>query len=138
MFDALKGYHQCPLAVESQPLTTFITSFGGFAFLRAPYGMTSIAEHYNRRMDEAFQGMTGFRKVVDDVIIFSRTREEHIKHVRAFLTRCREKGISLNASKLQLAQQDPGRDRKPSPPETAHEDWRGGPFLRKLEIRVRE
>ena len=105
VFDALKGYHQCPLAEESQPLTTFITPFGRFAFLRAPYGITSIAEHYNRRMDEAFEGMTGFRKVVDDVIIFSRTREEHIQHVRKFLTRCQEKGISLNVSKLQLAQQ---------------------------------
>ena len=104
VFDALKGYHQCPLAAESQLLTTFTTPFGRFAFLRAPYGVTSIAEHYNRRMDEAFEGLVGFRKVVD-VIIFSRTREEHVKHVRQFLARCQEKGISLNAGKLQLAQQ---------------------------------
>ena len=105
VFDALKGYHQCPLAEDSQLLTTFTTPYGRFAFLRAPYGVTSIAEHYNRRMDEAFEGLTGFRKVVDDVIIFSRTKDEHIRHVRKFLTRCEEKGISLNVSKLQLAQQ---------------------------------
>ena len=86
-------------------MTTFITPFGRIAFLRAPYGITSIAEHYNRRMDEAFEGMAGFRKVVGDVIVFSRTREEHIQHVRKFLTRCQEKGISLNAGKLQLTQQ---------------------------------
>ena len=105
MFDALKGYHQCPLATEIQLLATFTTPFGRFAFLRAPYGVTSIAEHYNRRMDEAFEGLVGFRKVVDDVIIFSRTREEHVQHVLQFLARCQEKGISLNADKLQLAQQ---------------------------------
>ena len=105
VFDALKGYHQCPLAEDSRPLTTFITPFGRFAFLRAPYGVTSISEHYNRRMDEAFEGLTGFRKVVDDVIIFSRTRLEHLQHVRQFLQRCQDRGVSLNASKLQLAQQ---------------------------------
>ena len=101
VFDALKGYHQCPLSADSQLLTTFVTPFGRYAYLRAPYGVTSISEHYNRRMDEAFEGMKGFRKIVDDVIIFSRTKEEHIQHVRLFLARCRERGISLNAHKLQ-------------------------------------
>ena len=105
VFDALKGYHQCPLSEDSQLLTTFVTPFGRYAYLRAPYGVTSISEHYNRRMDEAFEGMKGFRKIVDDVIIFSRSKEEHIQHVRLFLERCRERGISLNAQKLQLAKE---------------------------------
>ena len=52
VFDALKGYHQCPLDEESQKLTTFITPFGRYMYLRAPYGISSISEHYNR-MDEA-------------------------------------------------------------------------------------
>lgn len=59
--DALKGYHQCPLEEESQLLTTFITPFGRFKFLRAPYGISSISEHYNRIMDEAFSGLSGYR-----------------------------------------------------------------------------
>ena len=63
--DALKGYHQCPLDEESQPLTTFITPFGRFK-----YGISSISEHYNRRMDEAFAGLSGYRRVVDDVVIY--------------------------------------------------------------------
>lgn len=103
VFDAAKGYHQCKLSSTSQPLTTFITPFGRYAFLRAPYGVTSISEHYNRRMDEAFAGLPGYRKVVDDVIIYSKTLEEHIQHVRTFMARCQERGISLNVKKLQLA-----------------------------------
>ena len=47
--DARKGYHQCPLDKESQILTTFITPFGRFKYLRAPCGISSISEHYNRR-----------------------------------------------------------------------------------------
>ena len=48
--DAMKGYHQCPLDEASQDLTTFLTPFGRFKYLRAPYGISSISEHYNRRM----------------------------------------------------------------------------------------
>ena len=58
--DAKKGYHQCPLSEGSKDLTTFITPFGRFEFLRAPYGISSISEHYNRCMDEAFDGLLGF------------------------------------------------------------------------------
>ena len=57
-------------------------------------------------MDEAFDGLTGYKKVVDDVIIFSRTREDHIRDVRAFMKRCEEEGISLNRKKLQLAKEE--------------------------------
>ena len=43
--DVAKVYHQCPLDKESQLYTTFITPFGRFIYLRAPYGLSSIAEH---------------------------------------------------------------------------------------------
>ena len=69
VLDALKGYHQCPLDNDSQILTTFITPFGRYKYLRAPYGNSSISEHYDRRMAEAFAGLTGFRRIVDDIII---------------------------------------------------------------------
>ena len=44
VLDAMKGYHQCPLDQESQLLTTFITPFGRFKYMRAPYGISSISE----------------------------------------------------------------------------------------------
>jgi len=68
MFDALKGYHQCPLDEASQLLTTFITPFGRYKFLRAPFGICSISEHYNRRMDEAFsdEASLGKKPILDE------------------------------------------------------------------------
>ena len=60
VLDARKGYHQCPLDAQSQLLTTFITLFGRFKYLRAPYGISSISEHYDRCMAEAFIGLSGF------------------------------------------------------------------------------
>ena len=54
--DTKKGYHQCPLDQKDLDLTSFITLFGRFKFLHAPYGIASVSEHYNRQMDEAFVG----------------------------------------------------------------------------------
>ena len=99
IIDAAKGYHQCPLDEASQLYTTFITPFGRFKYLRAPYGLSSIAEHYNRQMAEAFEGLTGFRRVVDDVIIYDKDIESHVEHVKQFLQRCKERQISINKDK---------------------------------------
>ena len=89
----MKGYHQCPLEESSQSLTTFITPFGRFRYLRAPYGLSSIAEHYNRRMAEAFEGLTGFRRIVDDIVIYDRDIASHMTHVKQFLQSCQDKKI---------------------------------------------
>ena len=55
-------------------------------------------------MDEAFAGLTGFRCIVDNVIIFDNNIEQHADHVRQFLRRCEEKQITLNIKKWQYAQ----------------------------------
>ena len=97
--DVLKGYHQCPFNSVSQLLTTFITPFGRFKFLQAPYGISSISEHYNRRMDEAFAGLQGYHRIVDDVGNFDRDETPHPDHVKQFLQHCSERHITLNRNK---------------------------------------
>ena len=82
VIDALKEYHQCPLDQHSQLLTTFIAPFGRFKYLRTPYGISSISEHYSRRMTGAFKGLSGFRCVVDDFVICDGNITDHIAHVK--------------------------------------------------------
>ena len=103
-FDALKGYNQCPLDEESQSLTTLITQFGRFKYLRAPYGLSSISEHYNRRMDEASAGFTGYQWVVDDIVIYDSDTTQRANHIRQFLQRCAEQQITLNTDKWESTQ----------------------------------
>ena len=79
-----------------QDLTTFITPFRWFKFLRTPYSLSSISKHYNHRMDEAFIGLLGFWCIADDIAIYDQNRAEHVSHVRKFLQRCAEKNITLN------------------------------------------
>ena len=105
VLDALKGYHQCPLDESSQLLTTFITPQGRFKYLRAPYGLSLISEHYDRRMAEAFAGLQGFRRIVDDIVIYDNNTSDHAAHVRQFLQWCVEKNIALNLDKCQFFHQ---------------------------------
>ena len=44
------------------------------------------------------------RKIVDDIIIYDPTYEEHVKHVREVLERCRQRKISLKREKFVFAQ----------------------------------
>jgi len=81
----------------------FIKPFGQFKYLRAPYGISSISEHYNRRMTEAFNRLSGFRRVVDDFVIYDSNLSDYIAHAKQFLKRADQR-IALNAEKCRFFQ----------------------------------
>ena len=64
-------------------------------------GISSISEHC---MDEAFSGLTGYRRVVDDIVIYDSDSTQHAEHVRQFLLRCAERRITLSQDKWEYAQ----------------------------------
>lgn len=102
--DAKCGYWQLPLQDDSQRFTVFITPFGRYKFLRAPMGLTSTGDEYCRRGDAALQGLSNHVKLVDDILVFSKTPEEHERHLRSLLDRCRQHGITLNRTKFSCAE----------------------------------
>ena len=105
-FDAVKGYHQIPLDEESKDLTTFITPFGRFRYEKASFGICSISEHYERRMNESLENLSNIVKAVDDNCVYSKDFDSHVSHVRAFLQRCRDKEIHLSKEKFVFAQRE--------------------------------
>ena len=70
-FDARHGYWQVPLAPESRPLSCFITPFVRYICNRTAFGINSISEWYNRRMDKVTAGLEGIPKIVDDILVFA-------------------------------------------------------------------
>ena len=55
-------------------------------------------------MDEAFAGLSGYRHVVDNIVIYESDVAKHAAHVRQFLQRCAERIITLNQDKWEYAQ----------------------------------
>ena len=87
--DAAKGYWQVALDPENQELTTFITPFGRYKFLRAPMGLASSQDEYCARGDEALQGIDRVETVVDDILIHSDPAQDNLNRVVRVLERCR-------------------------------------------------
>ena len=75
--DAASGSWQIPLHPESANLTTFITPVGRFCFKRLPLGITSTSEIFQCLMTDMPRNEEGCEAIIDDVILFGRSAEEH-------------------------------------------------------------
>ena len=102
--DAMMGYFQIPLAEASQHLTTFVTPWGRYKFLRSPMGFVSSGDVFCRRGDMAFAGIGNHGKVVDDSLMWDFTYAEHLERVYNFLCRCRDNNITINLDKFIFAE----------------------------------
>lgn len=94
--DANSGFHQIPLEEASQRLTTFITPLGRFCYRRLPFGISSAPEYFQKRMMEVLEGLAGVICMMDDILVFGATQEEHNRRLQAALERLEKAGITLN------------------------------------------
>ena len=101
VFDALKGYWQVELAEESRHLTTFLTEFGRYRYLRAPMGLNASGDEFCLRTDKAVAGLPGVKKLVDDILVFADTHEALLDNIIGLFKRCQENCITLSRSKFQ-------------------------------------
>ena len=99
----VKLYHKCLMNEQNQLLATFLTSFGRFEYKQATYSLSSIAEHYNRWMAKAFDGLLEFCRVVNDIIIYDKDKALHINHVWQFLQQYKVRHITLNKGKCKFS-----------------------------------
>ena len=73
-----------------------------------PFGISPAPEEFQRRLDNALQGLDGVMPIFDDILIFgagdteAEAMAKHDAKLRALMQRCREKGIKLNKEKLKL------------------------------------
>jgi hypothetical protein len=102
--DALKGYHKVLLDDELAEMTTFSTPFGRYQYKRLPFGVSLAGDDYCRRVSEVFDDLENCRRVVEDILVFSKTYEEHLVLVRRLFERAAQHSVSINVSKLVFAQ----------------------------------
>lgn len=106
VLDARQGYFQIQLDEPSALITAFNTPFGRYHYKRLPMGITSAPEIYQRAMSDIFAGIQHVEIIMDDILIFGSTLDEHNKALRTVLQRCHEKNLKLNPDKVKLAQRE--------------------------------
>ena len=94
--DAHNGFHQSELDEASSKLTTFVTPWGRYRYLRTPMGLCSSTDAYTRKFDDAIEPAERKLKGVDDVLLYDHNIENAFWHTYQFLETCAEKGITLN------------------------------------------
>ncbi|KAK2717685.1 hypothetical protein QYM36_006456 [Artemia franciscana] len=77
----------------------FSTVFGRYRWKRYPFGLVSAQDEFQRQMDEIFKGLEGIRILINDILVYGKSQEEHDNRLRAVLKRAREKGVRFNREK---------------------------------------
>ena len=104
--DAKNGFRQVELDEESSRLTTFNTPFGRYRWKRMPFGISSAPEVWQRKMHKTIEGLDGIEVIADDFLITGKDDAEHDANLQAFLNRCRERNLVLNAEKVRYKLQE--------------------------------
>ena len=80
--DLRSGYSHIGLTEGCRPKSTFVVLMGKFEFLRTPFGLSQAPAYFQLLIDNVLQGCSKFAMgYLDDIIIFSKTEEEHLEHL---------------------------------------------------------
>lgn len=104
--DLKSGFWQIPMDDESISKTAFSSKFGSFEWLVMPFGLCNATATFQRTMDIILQPL--LRKCVlvyvDDIIVFSKSEEEHLKHLEQTLELLNNHCLTINAKKCRFFQ----------------------------------
>nr|GEX16700.1 hypothetical protein [Tanacetum cinerariifolium] len=98
------GYHQLRVRSEDIPKTTFHTRYGHYEFLVTPFDLTNDLAVFMDLMNRVFHDYLNKSVVVfiDDILVYSKSKEEHEQHLRTVLVILREKKLYAKFSKCEF------------------------------------
>eukprot|EP00253_Pinus_taeda_P021472 PITA_21472 len=101
LLDGFSGFNQILVHPDDQDKTAFTTPWGNFKYVKMPFGLKNARATFQREMDVAFaKEIHDFLVIyLDDLTTFSKSDQEHLKHLRKVFLICRKYGISLNPKK---------------------------------------
>ena len=104
--DLASGYWQIELDEDAKEKSAFCTTSGLYQFKVMPFGLTNAPATFQRLMERVLTSLQWQICLIyiDDVIIFSKTLEEHISRLSEILGRLKSAGLKLKPKKCYLFQ----------------------------------
>jgi len=99
--DLLSGYWQILIKEADRRKTAFNTQTGKWEFCVLPFGLTNAPSTFQKMMNDILREFFGKFVIVyiDDILIYSKTRKEHIQHVRQVFQKLSDNNLFLKLSK---------------------------------------
>src|SRR5664279_3733861 len=99
--DLRSGYHQLKIRKEDTPKTAFVTRYGLYEYTVMSFGLTNAPAYFMNLMNKVFMEFLDKFVVVfiDDILIYSKTEEDHEEHLRLVLEKLREHQLYAKFSK---------------------------------------
>ncbi|KAI5333676.1 hypothetical protein L3X38_023808 [Prunus dulcis] len=99
--DAYSGYNQIFMHLEDQAHTSFITDRGLYCYKVMPFGLKNAGATYQRLVNHLFAPLIGntMEVYVDDMLVKSRTADQHIPNLSATFTILKQYKMRLNPTK---------------------------------------
>ncbi len=104
--DLQSGYHQIRITPQDVEKTAFTTHMGHYQFKVLCFGLTNAPATFQRVMNRIFAPYIGRFVLVylDDILVMSRTPEEHLTHLRTVLSVLRQHRFYAKLSKCEFGQ----------------------------------
>ena len=102
--DLRSGYHQIKIRPQDIPKTFFSTRYGLYEYLVMSFGLTNVPAFFMYLMSSVFMPELDKFVVVfiDDILIYSKNKEEHAQFLQILLTQLREHKLYAKFSKCEF------------------------------------
>ena len=97
--DLWAGYHHIPLDESLIPKTAITSPFGMYKYIKVSFGIAQALAHFQEPMTRILKDFNFTTAYLDDIIIFSRTAEEHLDHIKQVFEKLRSAHLSMKLCK---------------------------------------
>ena len=97
--DLRAGYHHIPLDKPSIPKMAFNSPFSKFEYVKVPFGLAQAPAYFQELMTGILKDLPFTIAYLDDLIIFSKTPQEHLSHIRMVFEKLKLANLSMKKSK---------------------------------------
>ena len=105
--DINSAFWSIPLRIEDKSKTAFVTQDGHYQWTCLPFGLKTSPATFQRILSNIIRKykLDGFAiNYIDDILVFSKSFEEHINHLKQLLNAISQEGFRLKLSKCNFAQ----------------------------------